>query len=65
MREISARINDCGTQEIKTDRLLLRPFRTEDAQSAMDNWAGDEAVQGMYGEPAYRTVEEVKSLESE
>ena len=28
----------------------------------MYNWAGDEAVQGMYGEPAYRTVEEVKSL---
>lgn len=62
MSEASARINECGAQEIKTERLLLRPFHIEDAKSAMDNWAGDEAVQGMYGEPAYRTVEEVKSL---
>ena len=34
----------------------------EDAKSVLDNWAGDEKVQKMYGEPAYKTVEEVKSL---
>ncbi|MBR4760060.1 MAG: GNAT family N-acetyltransferase [Lachnospiraceae bacterium] len=56
------RIAGCGTQEIETERLLLRPFRIEDAQSALDNWAGDEAVQGMYGEPAYHTAPEVEGL---
>lgn len=57
-----ARIKACGTQKIETDRLLLRPFRPEDAKSVLDNWAGDEVVQGMYGEPAYKTAEEVKKL---
>ena len=61
-KENSVRIADCGTQEIETERLLLRPFRLEDAESAYNNWAGDEAVQKMYGEPAYQTVEEVESL---
>ncbi len=55
-------INGCGTQEIETERLILRPFVQDDAQSAFNNWAGDEAVQKMYGEPVYKTVEEVEDL---
>ncbi|MCR5148854.1 MAG: GNAT family N-acetyltransferase [Eubacterium sp.] len=58
----SFRIARCGTQEIETERLLLRPFLPSDAQSAFDNWAGDEAVQKMYGEPVYKTKEEVQDL---
>ncbi len=60
--EIPARIAACGTQEIETERLILRPFCQKDAESALHNWAGIEAVQSMYGEPAYKTVEEVSRL---
>ncbi len=56
------RINRCGTKEIETERLILRPFVQSDAQSALDNWAGDEAVQTMYGEPVYKTKEEVQDI---
>lgn len=60
--ECHARIAGCGTQEIDTDRLLLRRFQLSDVQSAFENWAGDETVQKMYGEPAYKTPEEVEAL---
>lgn len=60
--ESSPRINACGTGKIETERLILRQFRIEDAKSVFDNWAGDEAVQKMYGEPVYPTVSEVESL---
>lgn len=33
-----------GTQPIKTERLLLRKFRVDDAQAMFDNWANDERV---------------------
>lgn len=33
-----------GTKEIKTERLLLRRFREEDAQAMFDTWANDERV---------------------
>lgn len=52
----------CGVQEITTDRLILRPFCYEDAASMMHNWLSDENVQSMYGEPAYKTEDEVKEL---
>lgn len=61
-RENPARIRACGTQVVETDRLLLRPFCTDDVMSVLKNWAGDEFVQGMYGEPAYKTSEEVRKL---
>lgn len=60
--EINSKISACGTQEIETKRLILRPFCPEDAKSAFKNWAGIEAVQSLYGEPAYKTVEEVNKL---
>ena len=60
--ENSVRIAACGTQKIETERLILRPFCLEDTQSVLDNWAGDEAVQKMYGEPTYQTVREVENL---
>ena len=56
------RIIGCGTQEIETERLILRPFLIGDAQSVLNNWAGDEVVQKMYGEPVYKTIEEVQGL---
>ena len=58
----SETINLCGTQDIETDRLLIRSFMYEDADSMMRNWISDEYIQGMYGEPAYKTKEEVTKL---
>lgn len=56
------RITGCGTRQVETERLILRPFRSGDAKSVLDNWAGDEEVQTMYGEPVYKTEEEVQDL---
>ena len=33
-----------GTKTIETERLLLRPFRPEDAGAMYRNWASSEAV---------------------
>ena len=33
-----------GTQTIRTERLILRRFRMEDAQAMFDNWASDDQV---------------------
>ena len=55
-------INECGTLDIDTGRLLLRKFTPDDALSAMKNWAGDEYIQKMYGEPAYTTLEDTAAL---
>lgn len=60
--ENPARIVGCGTQEIETERLILRKFLPSDAQSVLDNWAGDETVQKMYGEPVYKTLKEAQGL---
>ena len=52
----------CGTQPLETGRLLLRAFSFDDADSMMRNWAGDDQVQDMYGEPSYKTHEEMRGL---
>ncbi len=51
-----------GTEEIETERLILRKFVYEDAASMLKNWAADDKVQGMYGEPSYKTMQEVRQL---
>lgn len=33
-----------GTMQLETERLILRPFRMEDAQAMFDNWASDPEV---------------------
>jgi len=60
--ENSVRIAGCGTQKIETERLILRPFQQDDVLSVLNNWAGDEEVQKMYGEPVYNSPEKVKGL---
>ncbi len=55
-------INECGTQTIETDRLILREFSYDDVPSAFNYWAGDEAIQSMYGEPTYKSEDEVREL---
>ncbi|BCG58532.1 GNAT family N-acetyltransferase [Paenibacillus sp. URB8-2] len=51
-----------GTQVIQTERLMLRPFVIQDAESMLRNWIGDEEVQANYGEPVYETIESVHEL---
>ena len=55
-------INPCGTLVIETDRLILRAFCADDADSVHRNWAADKAVQLMYGEPVYGTLDDVSGL---
>ena len=55
-------LTHCGTPEIATDRLILRAFQMDDAQSALLNWASDEYVQRMYSEPVYETIDAAKGL---
>lgn len=55
-------ITPCGTQTITTPRLILRKFTYSDAGSMLRNWASDDEVQDMYGEPAYKTAEAVREL---
>ena len=37
-------MNHVGTVRIETERLVLRPWRMEDAQSMYDHWATDAVV---------------------
>ena len=37
-------MNKTGTQRIETHRLILRPFRIEDAEDMFSNWASDPEV---------------------
>lgn len=55
-------IHDCGPETIETDRLILRRFSMDDADSMMRNWVSDDNIQGMYGEPSYKTKEAVETL---
>ena len=50
------------TNEINTERLLLRRFKPSDAASVHRNWASDPDVQLNYGEPVYKTKARVSKL---
>jgi RimJ/RimL family protein N-acetyltransferase/nicotinamidase-related amidase len=55
-------ISPCGSTQIETERLILRAFRYDDADSMLNNWISDDEVQKMYCEPSYKTVEELMPL---
>ena len=55
-------LNHCSTQEISTDRLLLRPFRYTDDEDMLKHWISDPNIQSLYSEPVYCTKGEVKEL---
>lgn len=59
---VSRCINACGSLDIDTGRLLLRKFTYDDIPSMMRNWVSDDDVQNKYGEPSYKTEEEVRGL---
>ena len=55
-------LTHCGTIEIKTDRLYLRPFKYNDDDNMLKYWISDPKIQSMISEPVYSTKEEVKEL---
>ncbi|MBR6107387.1 MAG: GNAT family N-acetyltransferase [Oscillospiraceae bacterium] len=55
-------MNHTGTAPIGTERLLLRPFCSDDLHDMLENWIADPAVQHEYGEPCYETEADAKAL---
>lgn len=55
-------LTHCGSKEIETSRLLLRPFRYDDADDMLKYWISDPKIQSMYSEPVYSTKGEVTEL---
>ena len=54
-----------GTKKIETDRLILRQFSTEDADSMYNNWAKDPEVTKYLIWPYHKSVEVSKGVLSE
>lgn len=46
-----------GTKIIETERLILRPFREEDAEPMFRNWTSDPEVSKFLTWPAHESVE--------
>ncbi|SHL38153.1 ribosomal-protein-alanine N-acetyltransferase [Anaerocolumna jejuensis DSM 15929] len=51
-----------GTQTIKTERLILRKFKCDDAIEVYNNWASNPNIQLDYGEPVYSSMEQVQEF---
>lgn len=51
-----------GTKTLETDRLILRQFKPEDAESMFNNWASDLAVTRFLTWPAHKDVNVTKAL---
>lgn len=51
-----------GTQNIDTERLILRQFQYTDDNDMLAYWISDPKIQSLYSEPIYTTKEEVKEL---
>ena len=55
-------MNHCGTQYIKTERLVLRRFSVSDAQAMFRNWASDPEVTRYLTWPAHDRPEVSKAV---
>ena len=51
-----------GTLILKTPRLILRRFKTDDAQMMYDNWATDEKVTRFLAWEVHESVEKTKEI---
>lgn len=54
-----------GTVRIETARLVLRPFKIQDAQAMYDNWANDSQVTKYLTWQPHRSVEETRRILAE
>ena len=55
-------MNHQGTKVLKTDRLILRPFRISDAQKMYDNWASDPEVTRFLTWPTHTSVDVARKV---
>lgn len=55
-------LNHKGTKIIETDRLILRPFRSEDAPLMFKNWAGDKEVPRYLTWNVHRSVSDTENV---
>lgn len=55
-------MNKVGTQRIETKRLILRRFRTEDAEDMYNNWASDPEVTRFLTWPFHTSVDVTQNL---
>lgn len=55
-------LKHCGTQNVESERLLLRKFSYSDSDEMLANWISDSEVQSLISEPVYETREEVYEL---
>ena len=55
-------MNKTGTQTIETHRLILRPFRMEDAEDMFNNWASDPEVTRFLTWPPHGSVDITRML---
>ena len=55
-------LNNIGTLTFETKRLILRRFSYTDDKDMLKYWISDEKIQNLYGEPVYKTQEEVREL---
>ena len=55
-------MNHKGTKRIETKRLILRPFRMEDAEPMYRNWASDQEVTRYLTWNAHTSVEDTKQI---
>ena len=58
-------MNKAGTQRIETPRLILRRFKTEDAEDMYNNWASDPEVTRYLTWPAHSNVDFTENLLAE
>ena len=55
-------LNHKGTKIIETERLILRPFRTSDAEPMFRNWASDREVTRFLTWNAHRSVSDSEAI---
>ena len=55
-------MNHLGTVKLETDRLVLRPFKIEDAADMFSNWASSDEVTRYLTWPAHSSVDVSKML---
>ena len=57
-------MNHLGTQQIETERLILRKFEIKDAEQMFDNWAKDPENTKYVTWKAHKNVNETKKIVS-
>ena len=51
-----------GTQQLETERLILRRYRMDDAADMYENWVADSEVTRFWGWKPHENIEETKTL---